>query len=58
VVRLYTVTGTIDLPRIRGQDPPYYTNGLRAVIVDPDGTVRHAVGRRAWATCEVQTPSR
>ncbi|MCA1798585.1 MAG: hypothetical protein LC632_03750 [Xanthomonadaceae bacterium] len=51
VVRLYTVTGVIELPRQRGAEPALYSNGLRSIVVTPEGTVRHAMGRRAWTEC-------
>lgn len=51
-VRLHTVTGTIELPRDR-QNTQLYTNGLRSIILEADGAIRHAVGRRAWAQCNV-----
>lgn len=49
-VRLHTVTGPIELPR-ESRRQALYTNGLRTVIVDDDGTVRHAVRDRAFVEC-------
>lgn len=53
-MRLHTPTGVVVLPRARGDEGTLYTNGLRSVILLPDGTARHAVGRRAWVTCRAE----
>lgn len=51
-VRLHTATGSIELPRERHPEHMFYTNGLRSLIMLPDGSARHATGRRAWTDCE------
>ena len=51
-IKLHTATGVIELPRTRSDEPgTLYSNGLRSVIINEDGSARHAIGRRAWAEC-------
>ncbi len=52
-VRVHTATGTVELAR-SGHDAggALYTNGLRSLVLEADGSARHTIGRRAWADCE------
>lgn len=51
-IKLHTATGVIELPRSRSDEPgTLYSNGLRSVIINEDGSARHAIGRRAWVAC-------
>ncbi|MEX0900466.1 MAG: hypothetical protein WD081_07220 [Gammaproteobacteria bacterium] len=51
-IKLHTATGVIELPRARSDGPgTLYSNGLRSVVINEDGSARHAIGRRAWAEC-------
>lgn len=51
-VRIHTVTGTVELARSRDGDRTLFTNGLRSLVLEPDGSARHTIGRRAWAECK------
>ena len=51
-VRLHTATGVIDLPRARNDAPgELFSNGLRSVVINQDGSARQAIGKRVWANC-------
>lgn len=51
-IKLHTATGVIELPRSRSDEPgALYSNGLRSVVINEDGSARHAIGRRAWVEC-------
>ena len=51
-VRLHTATGVIDLPRARNDGPgELFSNGLRSVVINQDGSARQAIGKRVWANC-------
>lgn len=52
-VRIHTATGTVELTRARSDDDgAFYTNGVRSMILEADGSARHAIGRNAWAECK------
>lgn len=52
-VRLRTVTGPIELRRSRHEEyDDYFTNGLRSVVLYPNGAARQQVGQREWTDCE------
>lgn len=51
-VRIHTVTGTVELARTRDGDRMSFSNGLRSLVLEPDGSARHSIGRRAWAECK------
>ena len=51
-VKLHTATGVIELPRARSDGPgELFSNGLRSVVINADGSARQAIGKRVWANC-------